>query len=165
MPQGAASSRICCSPVYGIGLMNSNSGGTAERICLLPGVLGVGAERRHDQREPGLEVILLRHERRGRGVHPEISAPIRGGRSAVTCWATASAASPSSGPEEQAQLGQRPDRVQPELELGDHAEVAAAAPQPPEQVRISAALARSTSPPAVTTSADSRLSHEARTAG
>jgi hypothetical protein len=36
----------------------------------------------------------------------------------------------------------RPDRVQPELERGDHAEVAAAAPDGPEQVRVFAFACR-----------------------
>jgi hypothetical protein len=39
-------------------------------------------------------------------------------------------------PEEQAELHHRSDLVQAELELGDHAEVAAAAAERPEQIRV-----------------------------
>src|SRR5207342_2241975 len=51
----------------------------------------------------------------------------------------------------------RADRMEPELEAGDDAEIAAAALQRPEQVGMRRG-ARPTSPAAVTTSADSRLS-------
>ena len=60
--------------------------------------------------------------------------------------------------EEQREVDHRPDRVQPELELGDHAEVAAAAAQRPEQVRVLVLGRPQDRPSAVTTSAETRLS-------
>ena len=52
----------------------------------------------------------------------------------------------------------RPDRVQPVLERGDDAEVAAAAADAPEQVGVLSSLAVTSSPSAVTRSTESRLS-------
>jgi hypothetical protein len=58
--------------------------------------------------------------------------------------------------------GQRPGAggVQPELELGDHAEVAAASRRPQKSSEFSAAEARTTSPAAVTAVKDRTLSQE-----
>ncbi len=106
--------------------MNSASGGSAEAdLAGQPGVLGVGAERRHDQPEPGPEVMLLRHERRGRGVSPEdqsapmalrsmvrpssptaapakLCAPPRTDISRPASWANRTAAATSPGPAQRA---------------------------------------------------------------
>ena len=85
---------------------------------------------------PGPEVMLLRHERGGRGVSPEDQRahPRRQVRGDLPGQGQRGLAVVGV-PEEHSQLGQ-PDRVQPELELGDHAEVAAAAAQRPEQLRV-----------------------------
>jgi hypothetical protein len=53
----------------------------------------------------------------------------------------------------------RANGMEPVLERGHDAEVPAPAAQPPEQLGFSPALAVTRSPSAVTTSADSRLSH------
>ena len=138
MPQGAAWSSICCSATYGIGVTNSNSGGTAERIWPASRACSVSAPNAATiSAYPGRKWYCSRHERRGRGVQPgdQRAHPGRQVRGDLLgqgerCLAVVGV------PEEQAQLGQRADRVQPVLELGDHAEVAAAAAQRPEQVRV-----------------------------
>ena len=119
-------------------MTKSNSGGGAalERRQGLGVVLGVpGADDDHGV--PGLQLVLLRDERRrrrverghhdvdvlGEGVDDLAGVPHHGG--AVV-----------ERPEQQAELDHRPDLVQRELELGDDAEVAAAAADRPEQVRV-----------------------------
>ena len=51
----------------------------------------------------------------------------------------------------------RSDWIKPVFEAGDHTEVAAAAAEAPEQVAVLFSVARTTRPPAVTTSIDTTV--------
>src|SRR5882757_7803395 len=96
-----------------------------------------GPKADNDQRVSGLVVVLLRDERRGWRVHPgdhDIDIWRQGGDD-VTRQAK-HVASLVQAPERQSELNDRTDLVQPELEFGHDAEVAAAAADRPEQIRV-----------------------------
>ena len=139
MPHGALSSSICCSSAYGIGVTKSNSGGNVSRIgCDDRGVLLRRPPTDDGEDVARREVELLGHERRRRRVERRRSAPVvvgqrarsnsRTKRNASAPWSTLQKNSPRFT------IG--PTVVQRELELGDDAEVAAAAAQRPVQVGV-----------------------------
>jgi hypothetical protein len=100
-------------------------------------VLPGGSESGDDQGVAGLVVVLPGYERGRRGVqagHDDVQLP-RQSRDDLPGQAQ-HVGSLLQSPEQQAQLHDRPHLVQAELEFGDHAEVAAAAADRPEQVRV-----------------------------
>ena len=147
---------------------------TASAPTMLADRLAERAQRR--DRRLALRRIAARSRPRARG------SPCRATRPAGTAAAAPCAARPSTvsssgafadelavAVEQLLRLRERmddqpgehlgPDRVQPELERRDDAEVAAAAADRPEQVRVLASRSRArSSPSAVTTSAEIRLS-------
>ena len=119
-------------------MTSSNSGGTASRIrggnARVP---LCRAEAGDQQRIPGAEVMLLWDER-GRGcvqAGNHCVDVMRQGADHISSHAQHLRPLVES-PEEQPELDQRADFVQPELEAGDDAEVAATAADGPEQIRI-----------------------------
>jgi hypothetical protein len=95
-----------------------------------------------------LVVVLDRHERRGRGVQGGRRDCVERARQARDHVAhqPQRLASLLLPPEQQPELHDRLDLVQPELELGDHPEVPAPAPDRPEQVGV-LVLRRAQDPP------------------
>src|SRR2546428_5348395 len=68
VPHGFASSNICWSCTYGIGVTSSKRGATASRMGFIgPGVFLRGAIANDDQGEPRSEVVLPGNKRRRRG--------------------------------------------------------------------------------------------------
>jgi hypothetical protein len=95
------------------------------------------AEARDQQREARLQLVLLRHEGRGRRAQAgDQRAHVLGQRDHGVAREAQRVDALVDAPEEQPQLRERVDLVQVELELGHHAEVAAAPTDRPEQVGV-----------------------------
>jgi hypothetical protein len=100
-------------------------------------VLPGGSESGDDQGIAGLVVVLFGHERGRRGVQAgDDDVQLARQRRDDLAGQAEHVGSLLEFPEQQAGLHDRPHLVQAELELGDHAEVAAAAADRPEQVGI-----------------------------
>ena len=130
-------------------------GDLPERLERRRAVLGVAVVDEHD-RQGRLEVDRLGNERRRRGGHDDGDDRqlLRGARRDRH----ERLQDLPGRRQEQRAAEDHPDRVEPELEAGHDAEVAAAAADRPEQVRMLVSLAVTTRPSAVTTSTDTRAS-------
>ena len=99
--------------------------------------LGLVAEADDEQRERRREVQLLGHERRGRRAQPgEEHAAVVGQVSHEVAGEAEQVAALVGAEQEQAEVDERADLVERELELGDDAEVAAATADAPRTGRV-----------------------------
>jgi hypothetical protein len=95
------------------------------------------AEADDHQRVPRGEAVLLRDEGGRWGTQPGDQRPhVLGQRGDEVTAEAERLDALRAAPEEEPQMDERPDLVEPVLEGGDHAEVAAPAPEGPEEVGV-----------------------------
>ena len=138
VPHGLPSSSICCSATYGMGVTTSNRGCSASRAAATAAACSSGSPKpTRISATTGAKWCSTGTNGAGwcggahdRGAH-------RRGRARPRRRARPAARAPR-GParREHRELHERADLVEPELELGDDAEVAATAAQRPEEIGV-----------------------------